>query len=173
MTDKQWTRLIHVSDEESRDLEKLGECPRSLQQTKHVHRWPCRPSSMSEACWLLAAHSKPLPGTVFSLRELPQPVRPLPWAAHTPVLFGADSKGAGSFVPVKDSSEGPSQLQSSLWAQLKPLLQLKLTYFPFCPALLLSPSQRGSQELSPSTSGTPGSGTDSVSCRLSRWQCDG
>lgn len=100
-------------------------------------------------------------------------VRPFPWAAHTPVLFGADSKGTGSFVPVKDSSEGPPQLQSSLWGQLKPLLQLKLIYFPFRPALLLSPLQGCSQEVSSYTSCTPVSITDSVSWRLNRWQCDG
>lgn len=103
---------------------------------------PRRPSSMGEVCWLLAAHSKPLPRNCAQLkRTASAKARPLPWAAHTPVLFGADSKGTGSSVPVKDSSKGPSQLQSSLWGQLKPLLQLKLIYFPFRPALLLSPSQ--------------------------------
>lgn len=95
-------------------------------------RCPRRPSSVSE----------PLPRNCVQLKGTASAkARPLPWAAHTPVLFGTDSKSTGSSVPVKDSSEGPSQLQSSLWGQLKPLLQLKLIYFPFRPALLLSPSQ--------------------------------
>lgn len=115
--------------------------------------------------------ASPSSGTMPSSRELSQS-KPGPlWGSPTPVPADTKCKGTGSPTPIQDSSEGPSQLQSSLWHEQKPPWQLHTVSSLTAQPRLPSP-HRGVPRAGPITSGTQISAAESVSQGPNRWHWD-
>lgn len=79
---------------------------------------PYPPASGSACCWGLSA--SPCPGTGLSSKELPK-VGPLLWGGPRPKAGWCWVLRHRLFVPLKDSSERPSQLQNSLCVSWGPV----------------------------------------------------